>query len=282
MNSGLLLCTDLDRTLLPNGPEPESVNARSHFRQLLNYAPITLAFVSGRHRALIEEAISEYALPQPAYVIGDVGSTLYEVLNPGTWRKDLAWEAWIAVDWHGRSDLDLEAMFSDLPELRLQEKEKQNRFKLSYYFPLDCDRKALEKNLRNRLSQSRIATNLIWSVDDAAGVGLLDLLPARANKLHAIEFLMKRLGLGLSNTLFAGDSGNDLEVLVSPIPAVLVANAQPQIRREALRIAELRGNQDALYLARGGFLYMNGNYSAGILEGLGHFHPGLIQHLAKV
>ena len=29
----------------------------------------------------------------------------------------------------------------------------------------------------------------------------------------------------------------------------------------------------AFYLAQGGFLGMNGNYSAGILEGVAHYHP---------
>jgi hypothetical protein len=32
-----------------------------------------------------------------------------------------------------------------------------------------------------------------------------------------------------------------------------------------------------LYLARGGLLEMNGNYSAGILEGVAHYHPELLE-----
>jgi hypothetical protein len=36
------------------------------------------------------------------------------------------------------------------------------------------------------------------------------------------------------------------------------------------------GNAPALYLARGGVLAMNGNYSADILEGVAHFHPELV------
>jgi hypothetical protein len=31
--------------------------------------------------------------------------------------------------------------------------------------------------------------------------------------------------------------------------------------------------QDTLYVAQGGYLGMNGNYSAGILEGLAHYWP---------
>lgn len=35
--SRLLLCTDLDRTLLPNGSEPESEQARKKFSQLAEH-----------------------------------------------------------------------------------------------------------------------------------------------------------------------------------------------------------------------------------------------------
>jgi hypothetical protein len=33
------------------------------------------------------------------------------------------------------------------------------------------------------------------------------------------------------------------------------------------------GHRDTLYLAQGSFLGMNGNYAAGVLEGLAHFFP---------
>jgi len=76
-----------------------------------------------------------------------------------------------------------------------------------------------------------------------------------------------------SDTVFCGDSGNDIEVLSSPIPAVLVANSQPDVRQLAHRLAKASGHPDRLYIALGGFMGMNGNYSAGILEGVAHFHP---------
>jgi sucrose-6-phosphatase len=60
---------------------------------------------------------------------------------------------------------------------------------------------------------------------------------------------------------------------------VLVKNAPPEVREEAVRIADERQTRDALYLAKGGYLQMNGNYSAGILEGIAHYHPGLIEQV---
>jgi hypothetical protein len=88
-----------------------------------------------------------------------------------------------------------------------------------------------------------------------------------------VFFLMRRNGFSLDNTVFAGDSGNDLPVLASEIPAVLVANASAEVCREALAQAATRGHADALYIAQGGFMGMNGNYTAGVLEGVVHYQP---------
>lgn len=82
-------------------------------------------------------------------------------------------------------------------------------------------------------------------------------------------------------TVFCGDSGNDLEVLISPIPSVLVANSQDDIKQQALFLAANAGTQQQLYISRGDFLGMNGNYSAGMLEGIVHYHPDVMGWLAE-
>lgn len=271
----LLLCTDLDRTLIPNGAQPESPGARQRFAALVAHDDILLAYVSGRDRTLVEEAIHEYALPSPDFVIGDVGTTIYD-LREGEWHDWAAWESEIDPDWNGYSHEQLHALHSDLPELTLQEAAKQNRHKVSYYVALTADLKSLLDAMQQRLHAHAINASLIWSIDEAAGVGLLDVLPQRATKLHAVEFLQERLGLPRESTLFAGDSGNDLPVLASAIPSVLVANAMPEVAADALASAAAAGHSAALYLAHGGLLGMNGNYSAGILEGVAHFHPQLV------
>ncbi|MEJ2465325.1 MAG: HAD-IIB family hydrolase [Candidatus Thiodiazotropha sp.] len=277
MSDPLLLCTDLDRTLIPNGPQSESPLARAHFRRLCASSNLTLAYVSGRHRALVRKAITNYTLPQPDYVVGDVGTTIYRVESAEEWQHLTEWEQKIGSDWAGRNHADLVQLFTDQSQLRLQEKRNQNRYKLSYYVPLQADRGDIEATMRERLQAAGINATLVWSVDEPAGVGLLDVLPASATKLHAVEFLMQTLGFSRENSVFSGDSGNDMPVLVSEIPAVLVKNAPPEVREEAVRIADERQTRDALYLAKGGYLQMNGNYSAGILEGIAHYHPGWIE-----
>jgi HAD superfamily hydrolase (TIGR01484 family) len=233
---------------------------------------VTLAYVTGRDRKLVSEAITRYCLPQPDYVIGDVGTTIYEVLSEG-WRPWVEWLQEIAPDWAGMGHSDIRKLLLDVTELRPQEPEKQNLHKSSYYVPLHADTGVLSQQIRRRLEASGIRVSLVWSIDEPRRTGLLDVLPASAGKKHAVSFLMRHKGFSLANTVFAGDSGNDLPVLVSEIPAVLVANASAEVCRAAMDQAAECGHADALYIAKGGFMDMNGNYTAGVLEGVVHYQP---------
>jgi sucrose-6-phosphatase len=276
----LLIATDLDRTLLPNGSALESPLARARFAQLAARPEVTLAYVTGRHRVLVEEAMSAYALPEPQWVISDVGSRLDRV-DQGNWQPCTAWQQHIGLAWQGCVAADLQPLFEDLPQLVLQESDCQSAYKLSFYVSLDVDLEALKLVMLERLAGHGTACSWIYSVDEAKGIGLLDILPAKATKLHAVEFLMQCAGFDLGSTVFAGDSGNDLPILVSAVPAVLVANAHPAVIVEATAAACRSGHSQALYLARGGFMGMNGHYGAGILEGVAHFHPGIAAWLQQ-
>ena len=272
MSRQILLCTDLDRTLLPNGHQPESPDARQRFALVAARSEVTLAYVTGRHQALVRQAIDDYSLPAPDYVLADVGTTIYEV-SGSEWLEWDDWSKEIAQDWEGLNHEQIRQLFTDLNDLRLQESSKQAVHKLSYYIPPDNDYTALIAEMQARLKQRGVSASLVWSVDETSGIGLLDVLPERATKLHAVQFLMQKKGFALADTLFAGDSGNDLPVLTSPLHSVLVANATNEVREQAKELARLAKTTDALYIAAGDFHDMNGNYSAGILEGLAYYIP---------
>lgn len=271
----LLLCTDLDRTLIPNGAQPESPLARQRFVRLTAHPDVTLAYVTGRHQALIQQAIHDFALPTPNFAIADVGATIFQVIGT-EWQRWSTWDAHIAPQWAGASHADLRRMLRGISVLRLQEAEKQAPHKLSFYAPVQINVQDLMTQIQAIFLSEDIRANLIWSIDEATQQGLLDILPAYADKLHAIEFLMAAQDFEPERTVFAGDSGNDLDVLLSGIPAVLVANADADIRARVAHVPT-----DRLYLARGSFLGMNGNYSAGILEGVAHFHPDIAAWLRQ-
>jgi len=265
--------------LIPNGPEPESPLARPRFHRFVARPEVTLAYVTGRDLGLVERAIRDYSLPRPSFVIGDVGTSLYAAHRGGFHPVD-EWQRKISRDWVG-GRAAVEAQFAGVAGLRLQEPEKQGPFKLSFYAPPDFDVEALRKVMGPRLAASGLRSNLVWSVDEAAGTGLLDVLPESATKYHGISFLMKMLRRDASSTVFAGDSGNDLDVLVSPIPSVLVGNAKACFRKTVRQQAAASALGDRLYCATGGWGGMNGNYCAGILEGISHFHPDLLSDRAK-
>lgn len=272
MTEKILLTTDLDRTLLPNGKHRESDHARELFRAICKREDIILVYVSGRDKQLLLNAIAEYDIPLPDYAIGDVGSTIYHIENR-QWHLDQDWQQHIALDWQPYNHSQLADLLSSIQELRLQEASKQNQFKLSYYLDLVYDDKDILQRIEYILAQKQIMASIIWSIDEPNQVGLIDILPRSANKLEAIRFLGRKLNIAINQTLFAGDSGNDLSVLCSDVPAVLVANAEDYVRHEAQTLAQANHTEAQLYIASGNFMDMNGNYAAGILQGLAHYFP---------
>ncbi len=272
MTNRIFLCSDLDRTILPNGAQKESPEAVKLLHILARRPEITLAYVSGRNLQLLQAAIEEYGIPLPDFAVGDVGTTIYHVMDD-KWLSLKVWEEEIATDWNGRSHDRLSAMLADIGEVTLQEPENQNTFKLSYYAPPDLDYQRLMDTIRSRLEADGVRASLIWSVDEEKNRGLLDVLPKNATKYHAIRFLMRHHHIDVAATVFAGDSGNDLPVLTSELQTVLVGNAAEDIRRQALAEVEAKGITETLYCAQGGFMGMNGNYTAGVIEGLVHFIP---------
>ncbi len=270
----LLLCTDMDRTLLPNGTHEASPGSLDYFSVFVHHEKVRLVYVTGRHLSLVTQAIDDYDLPTPDYVISDVGTKIYQRNDEG-WVALKAWTEHIKKDWRGTTHDDLKKTFDDLKSLTLQADDKQSTFKLSYEVDLDVDVDSLLVCMNKRLGDQGVEASLVWSIDEQEGIGLLDVLPRNATKFHAIEFLYETIGYELGEVLFCGDSGNDLAVMSSPIPSVLVANASDEIKALAESQACSAGNRQALYLARGDYLGMNGCYSAGILEGVWHFMPSM-------
>ncbi len=258
----LLLCCDMDRTVIPNGDQPESGGSRELLTDFCSRPEVTFAYVTGRDRAMVKEAIASYALPAPDFAMTDVGTVLYRVQD-GEWLESPEWMQHISVDWPGCVHEDVAHWLSDLPGLRLQEQEKQNNFKVSFY--AENASPVLRLDVEGRLQRHGLKANVVVSIDESSGTGFVDVLSARANKYHAVRFVQQMLGYDDQEVIFAGDSGNDLEVLVSPIPAILVGNATEAIRQEATQKSEAAQTRDRLYLAKA-------NYAGGVLEGLQHFY----------
>ena len=268
----LLICTDLDRTLIPNGTAEESPTARELFQQLVSRPDVSLAYVTGRDLESIQKAIAEYSLPAPDYAIADVGASIFTHTD-GEWTRIEDWDSQSANYCTKDRWSELDDLFDDLDCLELQEPSKQGLYKLSYYVPGEVNSTTLMVKLKTRLKWEEVQAKVIWSTDEHQKLGLVDILPANADKCLALEFLIDRYKFNRDRTLFAGVSANDTAVMGSAIPAVLVANAGAEVKQLAYRRARESRNLEALYIARGASLGMNGNYAAGILEGVIYFFP---------
>ncbi len=269
----MIIFSDLDRTIIPNGEQPESKTARPLLRQLAENNFLKLVYVTGRSANLTKQAIAKYDLPTPDYAICDVGTTIYKITN-NHWQILPEWHKEIAKSWRGKTANSLKKLFTNIGCLDLQEPEKQNDFKLSYYIPVDADQSLLCCQVGELLGRENIRAAVICSIDEKEGIAFLDILPENATKLHSIKFLLKRLNLTIIEAVFSGDSGNDMPVLTSEIQAVLVANATPEVRAKALAESEKNGTSAHLYLAKG-MGKLNGNYSSGLLEGAAYFLPDI-------
>ncbi len=272
-----LLCTDLDRTLLPNGDEPECAMARPLLWQMLDTHGLSLAYVSGRDLDRVLDAIDEYDLRQPDFIVADVGSSLY-VPDDSDWINSEDWQRTIAIDWDGMTGDDIKQHLRGIDGLREQEASRQSLLKTSYYFVLDADREALCEQVADRLESINVQAARVMSDDIENAVGLLDVLPRQANKSGAIRYMRSLLELAPAQVLFAGDSGNDVAALVSAVSAVAVANADAGTQEAISQESRLLGTEASTYQAVGGLKIagdrsLNGNYASGIIEGLVHYQP---------
>jgi len=172
----ILLCTDMDGTIIPNSPAEESPGARNYFRQLADHEDITLVYVTGRHLELMEEAISDYALPRPDVALVDVGSRIFAHEGEG-WSHLDEWYQAIAPAWNGLVADDLAGIIGRHRGLHRQEAERQHDLKLSYYYDADVKPVELRAQIQARLHQNGVLANLIFSYDELAERGLLDILP---------------------------------------------------------------------------------------------------------
>jgi hypothetical protein len=254
-----LLATDMDRTLLPNGLQEAEDGALERFGQWARQRGETqLAYVTGRHRALAREVMAAYALPEPDWLVCNVGTEIYprgadEPLVE--WRRALA----------RAFDADAVRAWAEtaLPEAWLQEAAKQSSLKVSFYTRGEPDPAALEARLRAGLAAAGLAARVVVSFDETEDLGLVDFLAPGSGKARALDFLRRHLALPPSATLFAGDSGNDADALLSGVCGVLVGNATATVRSQ-LRAALDDHPQARLYLAAR-------PYTAGILEGMAHY-----------
>lgn len=237
--ASMALISDIDNTLLGDK------QALKKLMQLLdrNQEKVAFGVATGRSIESATDILRKHQVKIPDILITSVGTEIHysRKLVP-----DAGWAAHIRYMWRRGALAEALSMF---PGLTLQAAENQREFKLSYLAkphqipPLN--------ELYDYLHALKLRAQLVYSHEE-----FLDVLPIRASKGHAIRYLAYKWGLPLKNFLVAGDSGNDIEMLIGDTLAVVVGNYSPEL-------SPLK-NLEQIYFAKG-------HFAAGILEGLEHY-----------
>jgi sucrose-phosphate synthase len=231
-----LLALDIDNTLTGNRAAYRSLSAL-----LSAHCRVITAYVTGRDKIQTFEILAAECLSEPDYLICNVGTEIY---SGSDYRRDDAWTRYIDHHWN---QLEVQEALTTIPYLFLQ--SRQFEFKQSYHLFQKAD--AVISEIHRRLDEIGINHRVIYS----SGTDL-DVIPGRAGKGEAVDFIRKRLRITRKQVLAAGDSGNDIGLLSSGFLAVVVGNHKSELNKNVL--------PGDVYWARK-------NYAEGVEEGIRYF-----------
>jgi sucrose-phosphate synthase len=233
-----ILITDIDNTLVG-----DNESLRRILELLEEYrSEIAWGVATGRSLDLTLEAMSEYHIPMPDILICSVGTEIY--YGPDL-RKDKGWQKHISHRWKPER---IKEVLSDVDYLTFQEPEGQRSVKISYYMEDNADYLA---EVHKRLQDKKLRCQVIYSHGQ-----FLDILPHRASKGKAINYIRYKYEFPSSRIMVAGDSGNDEDMLKGKNNGLVVGN-----HSEELNV--LKG-KPRIY-------FSDCEYAAGIIDGMVHY-----------
>ena len=128
--------------------------------------------------------------------------------------KDIAWTEHIDHLWKPQL---IRRIMKDIPGTKLQAKAEQSPYKISYY--IDPQNAPNANEINHILLRRDQSVNVIQSFGQ-----FLDIIPMRASKGLALRWVNEQWDIPLENTLTAGGSGADEDLLRGNTLAVVVAN----------------------------------------------------------
>ena len=257
-----VLATDLDGTLIPLPNRQENIVAMELVSEARDRMGFGLVYATGRHFESVLAAIRDYRMPEPDWIVCDVGSSIYK-------RKETGYDAFASYEDHiagvskGIGRTAIEALLRPVKGLKLQRQDHQKRFKISYE-SASSRVDDLVGTINELLGSGGLPFGCMGSIDPFIDRGLIDVLPKGVSKAFAILWLSKHGDFRPDEVVFSGDSGNDYAALVSGFRAIIVENASDGLAdrvREALATRQL---EERLYVA-------NEKATSGVLEGCLHF-----------
>jgi sucrose-6F-phosphate phosphohydrolase len=206
-----LLVSDIDGTLLKG--EKASIGLET-LRMILSVYrnSVYLVYATGRSFCSTWSLVTAGVLPRPAGIVASVGTELW--LPP--WKTlETTFEKSIVPNWKRSAVMKISERF---PGLEPQPLELQSPLKASFFSTDKSINREFDKALRIHGLQAR----MVYSDNR-----YLDVLPLKAGKRNAVEYVRRLWGVCPSCVLACGDSFNDLDMLEdSRFLGVAVGNSE--------------------------------------------------------
>ena len=198
---------------------------------------------TGRHLDDALGKLRQYNIPVPDVLITGQGTQVHYA--PNLTRSDV-WQRHINHLWNPQEVRDI---LKEIPGLTMQPKINQGTFKISYYVDHAL---ANIKEIRQTLLRNEQAVNTVFSFGQ-----FLDVVPVRASKGLALRWCAEQLGFALENTLVAGVTGADVDMLLGNTLGAVVDDHHLD------ELSDL-ANIDNIY-------FSEKHHAAGILEAIDHY-----------
>lgn len=219
-----IFCTDIDGTIYQDDDQADLF--REFWKKLREEGeesgkfPI-LVYNTGRSVENCQELLKNSTLPTPEYVIGGVGTEIFDVKKA---EKITIWDEKLRRNWDADKVSELVAKVAE--GVTAQPEECQNEFKSSWYWH---DKLAEELEfVTEALEDAGFDAQVIYSSNRD-----MDVIPKLANKGNAISWLVEKLDANMSDLVVAGDSGNDLSMfLLEGVRGILPLNAEHALRSQ--------------------------------------------------
>ena len=231
----MLLATDLDGTFLAGDPE----DRLSLYQTIAAHPEIKLAYVTGRSLEAVLPLLADPTLPQPDFIIADVGATL---VHGDSLQPIQPLQSVVDARWPGETQVA-----SVIEPFGLERQDVPQARRCSYFCTPEQAANPALREIANELG-----CDLLYSAEL-----YLDFLPRGVNKGSSLQALADWLELSHDQVLAAGDTLNDLSMLSASFHGVCVGQSETAL------LEATANHSRTLHASRPG--------CGGILEAFAHF-----------